>query len=104
MDPRVARLRVDRLHLELPPAALRQAPHVVVENLEPPQAMGLRFHLAPRVGRPVAGIEEKLSVSFFAKRALDGKVIVEEKVARHRIIGTPSTLHSPVASSTSIGT
>ena len=32
----------------------------------------------------MAGIEEKLSVSFFAKRALDGKVIVEEKVARHQ--------------------
>ena len=74
---------IERLDAELAPTALRQALHVVMEDGDAFEDVGLRLLLAPGIGRLVAGVKQQLRVALAPERGLDGEVVVQEEVPRH---------------------
>ena len=76
--------RFDRLDPELSPAALGQPPHVVLEYLDPIQAVGAGFLLAPDRGGSMAGLEQQLGVFRGSKRGFDRQVVIDEEMPRRQ--------------------
>lgn len=67
---------IDVQHLELPPAALGDAPHVVVEGPEAVQPVMSGFLLAPMIGRAMASRPQYLRQPFGTQLHLECEVVV----------------------------